>query len=54
MSLNLIEITVGEKYNNFQAKWLKINQMSLKFIEIVVGEKDNHLQKNTSGRERLV
>ena len=45
MSLNLNEITVGEKYNNLQMKWLEINTICLNLIEIIVGEKESNLQK---------
>ena len=46
MSLNLNEITVGEKDSYLQMKWLEINTMSLNLIEIIVGEKDSNLQKH--------
>ena len=46
MSLNLNEITVGEKDSNLQRKWLEINTMSLNWIEIIVGEKDSNFQKH--------
>ena len=46
MSLNLNEITVGEKDSNLKRKWLEIKTMSLNWIEIIVGEKDNNLQKH--------
>ena len=51
MSLNLIEITMGEKDNNFQGKWLEINTMSFNLIEIIVGEKDSKLQTTLVGEK---
>ena len=51
MSLNLIEITMGEKENTFQGKWLEIKTMSLNLIEIIVGEKDSNLQTSLVGEK---
>lgn len=51
MSLNLIGVTMGQKDNNFQGKWLEINTMSLNFIEIIMGEKENKLKTTLVGEK---